>query len=181
LTAFASALANRLETSRDRILAEDLRAQIRSLPLPATSAATAKQDELEQLGTELWNTSTRLRRDISHTDGRVSEEASRKNNEAGLLRVFSFLLLDSAGSQAVKGRERKNCIRLMKVALKAAKWCIESKEVDNATKVLERAAEYQEILCQEGESERGEAELGERLRVEYYALRTALVSSLPSL
>jgi hypothetical protein len=69
----------------------------------------------------------------------------------------------------------------MKVALKAAKWCIENKEVENATKVLERAAEYQEILSQEGESERGEAELGERLRVEYYALRTALVSWIPSL
>lgn len=96
------------------------------------------------------------------------------------MRVFSFLLLDSAGSQAVKGRERKNCIRLMRVALKAAKWCVENQDVDNATKVLERAAEYQDILSQQGDSERGEAELGERLRVEYYALRTVLVSSFPS-
>ncbi|KAF2447271.1 SPO22-domain-containing protein [Karstenula rhodostoma CBS 690.94] len=172
--AFASTLADRLEISRDRTLAEDLQSQIRSLPLPATSAVIAKQDELENLGTELWNTSTRLRRDLPHTNARITEDASRKNHEAGLLRVFSFLLLDSAGSQAVKGRERKNCIRLMKVALKAAKWCVENKEVDNATRVLERAAEYQEILGQEGEIERGEAELGERLRVEYYALRTAL-------
>ncbi|KAL5459232.1 hypothetical protein PMIN06_002899 [Paraphaeosphaeria minitans] len=168
--AFASTLAGRLDNSHDRKLAEDLQAQIRSLPLPATSALIAKQDELENFGTELWNISTRLRRDLSH---KMTGESSRKNHEAGLLRVFSFLLLDSAGSQAVKGRERRNCIRLMKVALKAARWCIENKGVDNATKVLERAAEYQEILGEDGDG-KDEAESGERLRIEYYALRTAL-------
>lgn len=95
----------------------------------------------------------------------------------GLLRVFSFLLLDSAGGQSVKSKERKNCIRLMKLALKAGRWCIENKAVDNATKVLVRAADYQEVLGLEGEANEGaEYELGERLCVEYYALRTALVS-----
>ncbi|KAJ4356283.1 sporulation-specific protein 22 [Didymosphaeria variabile] len=171
---FASGLPDRLSTSPDETLAEDLQDQIRGLPLAASSVVAAQQDELEKLGTELWNTSTRLRRDLSHTNGRASEEASRKYHEAGLLRVFSFLLLDSAGSQSIQGRERKNCIRLMKIALKAARWCIENKEVGNATKVLERAAEYQEMLAQEGENERNEAEWGARLRVEYYALRTAL-------
>lgn len=168
-------LADRLNDPHDRELAEDLQTKIRNLPLPATSTLAARQEELERVGTNLWNTSTRLRRDLAHTDGRGSEDLARRNHEAGLLRVFSFLLLDSAGSQAVKGRERKNCIRLMKVALKAAKWCVETNEVDNATRVLERAAEYHEVLSQEGESDRAEAELGERLRVEYYALRTALV------
>ena len=158
---------------------EDLQAQIRGLPLPASTAAVAKQDELEKLGTELWNTSTRLRRGLSQTSGRATEEASRKNHALALLRVFSILLLDSVGSQSVKGQERKNCIRLMKIALKAAKWCIENNEVDGATKVLERAAEYQEVLAPEGDSDRDEAELGERLRVEYYALRTALVRTGP--
>ncbi|KAK7183868.1 hypothetical protein PSPO01_10204 [Paraphaeosphaeria sporulosa] len=172
--AFACTLADRLDNSHDAKLTEDLQAQVCNLPLPAISALIAKQDELENFGTELWNVSTRLRRDLLHTNGKITEESARRNREAGLLRVFSFLLLDSAGSQAVKGRERKNCIRLMKVALKAAKWCVENKEVDNATKVLERAAEYQEILGDEAGGERGEAELGERLRVEYYALRTAL-------
>ncbi|KAL1606688.1 sporulation-specific protein 22 [Paraconiothyrium brasiliense] len=171
---FASGLTDRLDASSDKEFADDLQAQIRGLPLAASSAVAAKQDELEKLGTDLWNTSTRLRRGLPHTNGDLSEETLRKDHEIGLLRVFSFLLLASAGSQSVKGQERKNCIRLMKIALKAARWCIENKEVGNATKVLEHAAEYQEILAQEGEKRTGETELGERLRVEYYALRTAL-------
>ena len=80
----------------------------------------------------------------------------------------------------MKGRERKNCMRLMKVALKAAKVCIENKEVEGATKVLERAAEYQELLGQTADELDGEAELGERLCLEYFALRTTLVSEISS-
>ncbi|KAF1978032.1 SPO22-domain-containing protein [Bimuria novae-zelandiae CBS 107.79] len=172
---FALSLAERFEGSHDRALADDLQAQICSLPLSASSALTAKQNEFERLGTSLWNLATRLRRDEDQPDGSVTEQAARKNRALGLLRVFSFLLLDSAGSQSTKGQKRKNCIRLMKIALKAAKWCIQNKKVEDATKVLERAAEYQEVLSAEGENDDGaESELGERLRVEYFALRTAL-------
>lgn len=159
---------------------EDLQAQILGLPLPQSPATVAKQVELEKLGTELWNASTRLRRGLSQMSDRSADEVSRKSHTLGLLRVFSFLLLDAAGSQSVKGREGKNCFRLMKIAHKAAKWCIQAKEVGNATKVLERAAEYQEISGQEDEVELTEFGLGERLQVEYFALRTALVSVFPS-
>ncbi|KAJ4297875.1 Transcription factor [Kalmusia sp. IMI 367209] len=138
----------RFGASRDTTLIEDLQAQICGLPLQASSAVTARQDELEKLGTELWNLSTRLRRDEGQHNGRSKDETTQKNHALCLLRVFSFLLLDSAGSQSIKGRERKNCMRLMKVALKSAKVCIENNEVEGATKVLERAAEYQELLGQ---------------------------------
>lgn len=64
----------------------------------------------------------------------------------------------------------------MKIALKAAKVCIASNEVDGATKVLECAAEYQEILGRNKKGDEEEEGLCERLLGEYYALRTALVS-----
>lgn len=181
LPAFASTLATRFKTPHDRVLAADLQAQIHVLPLSASSTLKAKRSELDVLGVELWNLATRLRRDEdTNNSGRDTENLKQRNRALGLLRAFSFLLLDSAGTHAVKGRDRKNCVRLMKVALKAAKCCIENGVLSDATKVLERAAEYQEVLGEgEGEGEKSEdaeAELGERLRVEYFVLRTTLVS-----
>jgi len=140
---------------------------------------TAKREELDQLGTELWNLSTRLRREDLQPNGKSREDVARRNRAIVLLRVFSFLLLDSASGQGTKSRERKTCIRLMKVALKAAKVCIERDELDSAVKVLERAADYQEALSQRVDAEELDgAELGNRLRVEYFAVRTTLVSWL---
>jgi hypothetical protein len=175
--AFASTLTKRIESGRDTTLVDDLQAQIRGLPLHPSSAVTAKQDELDKLGTELWNLSTRLRRDESDPDGKSKEKTARKNRALPLLRAYSFLLLDTAGGQGTRGRQRKSCIRLMKVALKAAKVCIEGKELNTATKVLERAAEYQEILGKESEDTRTEdTSLADGLLVEYFAVRTTLVS-----
>ena len=177
--AFASTLTSRFETPHDRTLISDLQFQINVLPLSSSSTLTARRDELEALGVELWNLATRLRRDEDGDKNKDIESIAWKDRALGLLRVFSFLLLDSAGGHAVKGQERKNCIRLMKVALKAAKCCIEHGMVSDATKVLGRAAEYREVLGGDdvGESEDAEGELGERLKVEYFALRTALVSA----
>jgi hypothetical protein len=106
LAAFASALTKRLESGRDTTLVDDLQAQIRGLPLPPSSAVTAKQDELDRLGTELWNLSTRLRRDASDPDDRSKEKEARGNRALVLLRAYSFLLLDTAGGQGTKGRKR---------------------------------------------------------------------------
>ncbi|KAF1852174.1 SPO22-domain-containing protein [Cucurbitaria berberidis CBS 394.84] len=171
--AFASSLTKRLENSHDASLISDLQTQTRGLPLPASSTTSAKQYELDKLGTELWNLSTRLRRDEAGPDGKEKEETARKNRILCLLRAFAFLLLDSAGGQGAKGRQCKSCIRLMKIALKAARVSIEGNEPGTATKVLERAAEYQDVLSKAGESG-GEAELADRLRAEYFAVRTTL-------
>lgn len=144
--------------------------------MQASSTVAAKQDELDRLGTELWNLSTRLRRTEVQPNGKTKEEVSGQNRSLCLLRVFSFLLLDSASGQASKGRERKNSIRLLKVALKAAKVCIDNSELSGATKTLERAADYQEALSKESDEESVEEyELGDSLRLEYFAVRTALV------
>lgn len=177
LAAFASSLSTRFETPRDLCLVDDLSAQIRSLPLQASSVVTAKQDELDKLGTELWNLSTRLRREEVRPSGRTKEDAVHRDGALCLLRAFSFLLLDSAGGQGAIGRQLKISIRLMKVALKAARVCIDGAELTTATKVLASAAEYQEVLSKTSEGKIDEeTELADRLRVEYFAVRIALVS-----
>ncbi|KAJ4319655.1 sporulation-specific protein 22 [Neodidymelliopsis sp. IMI 364377] len=142
---FASDLVTRLDKLQESALINDLQAQIRHLPLQPSSAVEAKRDELDKLGTELWNLSTRLRRNKTTRDGETKNDIAR-NGTVCLLRAYAFLLLDAAGSQFMKGREHKPCIRLMKVALKAAKICILGEELVTATKVLERAAAYEEVL-----------------------------------
>jgi hypothetical protein len=119
-----------------------------------------------------------MRRDERPADGKAKEETSHRNRSLCLLRAFSFLLLDSAAAQA-KGRTCKSCIRLMKVALKAARVCIDGSELSNATKILERAAEYQEILSKASDgADDDEGEVARRLRLEYFAVRTTLVSNV---
>lgn len=110
---------------------------------------------------------------------RSSDITANRKRTLSLLRAFSFLLLDSAGGHDTKHRQRKNCIRLMKVALKAARVCIQGDELTTATKVLERAADYQDVLSQEGEDKRREEkELADDLRAQYFAVRMTLVSNL---
>jgi hypothetical protein len=92
------------------------------------------------------------------------------------VRVFAFLLLDTAAGQAIKARERKHCIRLLRVALKAARVCIDNTDLASATKVLERAADYQEALAAESNSDSSARVQDDGiLRLDYFIVRTALV------
>ncbi|KAH3908764.1 hypothetical protein HBH56_171760 [Parastagonospora nodorum] len=170
---FGANLPKRLEKDRDASLVVELQAQIRGLPLLPSSTLTTRQDELDKLGTELWNLSTRLRRDETTTNSKTKYDAKENDRALCLVRAFAFLVLDSAAAHA-KGRPRKSCIRLMKVALKAARMCITSKEISHATKLLERAAEYQEVLGKEDDAANDESEMARRLRMEYFAVRTTL-------
>lgn len=64
----------------------------------------------------------------------------------------------------------------MKIALKAGKACILSKDLDCATKVLERAATYEEIMTsRDQQCDSDTAALASQLQFEYFAVRTALV------
>ncbi|KAF2745815.1 SPO22-domain-containing protein [Sporormia fimetaria CBS 119925] len=179
LLAFASSLQNRLErASSDATIQSDLEFNIRALPLPASSVITTKQDELDKLGTSLWNLSTTiLRRDVQDQDG--SSRAQKIKRTCCLLRVFAFLLLDTAATQATKVKERKHSVRLLRVALKAARLCIQESELDGAVKVLERAADHQEHLQQNGDCDNDQsADVDEQdvacLCAQYYHLRTLL-------
>ncbi|KAL1652743.1 sporulation-specific protein 22 [Didymella pomorum] len=175
---FASSLTSRLDKPLEPTLLEDLRINIRHLPLTASPAVIAKRDELDRLGTELWNASTRLRRDEPAQNGNITEDKGRASSKICVLRAYAFLLLDSAGSHPAKGRGRSSCIRLMKVALKAAKVCLLGQELDYARRMLESAASYEGVLANaEQHDDSDEGHVAKRLRLEYYAVRTALVGS----
>ncbi|KAF2804066.1 SPO22-domain-containing protein [Mytilinidion resinicola] len=176
LLTFADSISTRLTSNPfDTTLATDLQAQITSLPLPASSALNAKRDELDKVGTELWNTSTRLKREESR------EGLGKK--VLCLLRAFAFLLLESAaaglkrkGTAGADSKDEGAVVRLMKVALKSSRVCLEAGMVDVCSKVMERAATLEEELAAEKDAETGPEsdEANRRLRVEYLVLRSAL-------
>jgi hypothetical protein len=71
-------------------------------------------EELDKLGTTIWNISTHLMRD---TDGKDASPHLRKL--AVYARVFAFHLLDA--SQLSEKLDLGNKVRLMRLALKAGK------------------------------------------------------------
>ncbi|KAI4712219.1 hypothetical protein J4E89_002485 [Alternaria sp. Ai002NY15] len=173
---FASTLSKRIEAGNHATIVGELQAQILGLPLKTSTAVTARQEELDRLGTELWNQATRLRRDISVVNNQPKDSATDKNNVVPFLRAYAFLLLDSAGGRGPNNvRQRKSCIRLMKVALKAARVCIEANELIIATDLLKLAAEYEDVLSK-GTDDKPEkdTELADGLRAQYFAVRMTL-------
>jgi hypothetical protein len=140
-----------------------LHSHILTLPV---ALGSARLGEFDAKGTELWNLSTRLNR---------SNEAYDKKTLC-LLRVFSFNLLVSAHRK--QSKTSTNCVRLLKVAFKAAKFCLNAIEIERGVKVLERAATLVEELNGEfSELAREDEPVRERLVAEYYVLRTTLVHS----
>lgn len=164
LTAFAKGLANRVERSpSDALLLNELSTHIETLPL-APASTSDKKEELDRVGTDLWNLSTHLRRNERSSSGYLP----------CLLRVFAFLLLDSVQPGTDCGPQ--NCVRLLKVALKTAKTCLDTVQLDLCAKSLERAARYEEELSKSAAEEWPvEGMVYEKLRAEYFILRTALV------
>lgn len=129
-------------------------------------APSARVAEYNTKGTDLWNLSTRLSR---------SKDAPQKRMLC-LLRVFSFGLLDCA--QLRRSISSANCVRLLKVAIKAAKFCITSDALEHGLKVLERVATYLEEFDKiEEELSPDDLALRAKLKSEYYILRTTLVSN----
>ncbi|KAI9677698.1 MAG: hypothetical protein M1829_002470 [Trizodia sp. TS-e1964] len=145
-----------------------------SLPLGIARAiqefpvnAGSKYQELDAKGTELWNLVSRLKRKhAAQEDGAVSHLLC-----LGL--AFSFLLLDSAHLSA-KG-PISSYVRLMKVALKAARACNDLQENDVCLRVLEQAAFYdQELGIMHNRQTSADALLYDRLSTEYFIMRSVV-------
>jgi hypothetical protein len=162
-TDFANSIPARISgRTIDCSLDTALQEHVQSLPLQVPSARVG---EFNSKGTDLWNLSTRLSR---------GNDAPQKRLLC-LLRVFAFGLLDCA--QVWRSNSSANCIRLLKVAIKTAKFCITSDVLDPGVKVLERVAAYLEDYEKiEEELRPDDAAIRQKLKAEYYILRTTLVS-----
>ncbi|RFU28018.1 hypothetical protein B7463_g8334, partial [Scytalidium lignicola] len=145
-------------------LFREIENQIQTFPNKLRPASLSICEELDRHGTALWNLCTRLRRDekfINHKDVPIM---------LTLVRVFSFLLLDIAQDL----EKATSIVRLMKVGIKAAKNCLEKKQIDLTVKVLEKVAGYEHTLQQSELENMLDKEVCERLSAEYFIIRTAL-------
>ncbi|EGZ70182.1 SPO22-domain-containing protein [Neurospora tetrasperma FGSC 2509] len=129
-------------------------------------AGVSGHPEIDQQGTRLWNICTRLRRDCEPTNKRL-----KRLHLHG--RVLAFHLLVVANP--IKTSKAQDLIYVVKLALKAARDCVESSEFELATRVLQKAADYKSQL-QDLASGLPKEEVDECncLEVEYLIMRTAL-------
>ncbi|GME49032.1 Tetratricopeptide-like helical protein [Neofusicoccum parvum] len=184
LVAFATSLSNRLHrlfsdpdppdsTPDDRPLA-DLKPALTThlvgtFPLPPSSALVAKREPLDRLATEIWNHATRLGR---------QQEAERAVDKRTLclVRGFAVLALDAAAGGEKDGgsEEVEKGVRIMRVALKAARCWVEAGKAEETglMRVLECAAGWEGRLKEAGGGDVDAVEVVGRLRAEYWMLRT---------
>ena len=154
----------------DTGLSTELLAHISHLPLPQAAFTAPRRRKLEASGIRLWNLATSVKNEIHNAAGGKPDTSA--------LQVFSYFLLDSAHHSGPG--TNANEIRLLRTALKTARCCLDEAHDDLCTKVLERAAYYEDSLIKEEDMTFEEKTLVARLRVDYYATRATLVCDGPT-
>ncbi|KAK0108931.1 hypothetical protein ONS96_002768 [Cadophora gregata f. sp. sojae] len=160
--ALPAAAASKISTST----AQELEKQISIFPDSLSISATSKCEELDRIGTTIWNLCTRLRRDYD------TDKPQDMPIVLVLARVYAFLMLDCAH---VAGKSTGgNLARMMRTGLKAGKNCVDAKQYALAIKVLGRVSAYEGLLQKITDLSSQDREACERLVAEYYVVRTAV-------
>lgn len=157
-------LAEHVDISSPTLI-PDLRTRIPFFPID--NIQNKQRTAFETKGTDIWNIATRHSRDID--DG--NEHGLEEFTKIALLRVYAFGMLESAAaSKTKKTKKAETCTRMLKIAFKCIKACVDAQELDFAGKVASRAAEWLDI----GEEVLSE-EVRKKLGGEYFVWRVALV------
>lgn len=120
----------------DKATQQNLRNHLASsLPLPLAQLRSINAVDIGKLGTELFNAATRANREApEQCPGSI----------LGLLRACAFSLIDAAYRASVKrgGQDKDMQVRVVTVALKAARTCIENAELDVCGQIFQAAADH---------------------------------------
>ena len=150
-----------------------------SILSPGPSVA-AKASQFDSLGTDLWNGTTNLQRDLEeHRRDPRARQGAPSDNVASL-RVFGFYLLDVAYRASPKrAKDAEQRLRNFKLALKTSRSCLEQNELELSVKVLEKCSDHVSLvedasplvcLTEERENGNGAARMKE-LTAEFHLLR----------
>ncbi|KAL8943366.1 MAG: hypothetical protein Q9211_001005 [Gyalolechia sp. 1 TL-2023] len=131
---FAAKLERTLHEAVDTLpsLTASLYENIEKVDLISASAIATKNRDLDGRGTRIWNLTS------MYKDNTALAET------LALVRAFASLLLDCA-QQSGPGATA-NDIRVLKITLKASKWCLDQGQLGVAEQVIERAACYEQRL-----------------------------------
>lgn len=138
-------------------------------------------------GTELWNTTTTLRKRIGETLDKSTGQYTTVLHLTSLVRYAACLMLESASNKD----DKQSQFRTFQTYLKASKACIESNDLHLATKSLERAAQVKLISASQTNSKfqsalsqgkyptsTGDEPLQNQFSADYYTQRIRLVFPL---
>ncbi|KAK9417597.1 putative Meiosis protein SPO22/ZIP4 like-domain-containing protein [Seiridium unicorne] len=167
IIAFAQDMHEKLPNLKDesdvRHVIDELENQIRTLK-SHTLQGPRWNDQLDLVGTDLWNTCVRL----THNS---NEHSASVRRALVLTRVLAFQILVLA--QGTNSNEPDRLIRLAKLAIKTGRSCIDANEIDFALLSLQKAVDYNGLLqnMQDRLSEDEQA-ICTKLEAEYFILRT---------
>ncbi|KAI5818162.1 meiosis protein SPO22/ZIP4 like-domain-containing protein [Pyronema omphalodes] len=128
-------------------------------------------EELDTMGTELWNVVIRVMREI---EGKMQGvQMAQMGGRVLKVRLLAFYLLEC--SQGFSSDMHQNLIRLFKAALKAGRMALDYKELSWTSKVMDRAAQYHSCLLTTLKTLSHDAETTvNNLACEYFTVRLAL-------
>lgn len=123
-------------------LGHDIESRIRqSFPLHNSPLLADKAATFDSLGTDLWNYSAQLVHDDDFPYDQRAKTAGRTHIGV-LVRVFALFLLDTAHrSSARRSKDPDQKVRLLKVALRTSRLCLEKNALEHSIKVLEICAQ----------------------------------------
>lgn len=170
------------------MLQADLRSHINTLRGNYQSVAVKTDPSvLYRKATDLWNLGVRYSRTTSTADGKnndASTAATNINTSNGLLRAFAFMVLHCAHRGRGDTSVWNDHVKLFRTAIRAAKTCLDTAQLDICTAILERAVDIETSMGsireeiddgQRGDGASHDDRLYTRLRTEYYGLRVVLV------
>jgi tetratricopeptide (TPR) repeat protein len=171
LLAYADKLEEQLSSSDGVLevspaLVDELDSRTKAFTKTLGVAAASRGGDLDGKGTALWNLSTRLKRS-QHQDGHPTPVI------VGMVRMFALQMLFTAEVSGTSSTD--NTIRVLRVALKTTKSCLELDDYAMAAKALERAAELEDKLqTQLPRLTPEDTDAHMKLSTEYLLLRSAL-------
>lgn len=171
---FAAQLIRRIDSGNVNAVAmQNLETTLR-ISYPRLPAARAP--DYDRLGTQLWNTAIRLK-------DQSSPLLKTWPLFEAQLRVLAYFLLDAAHRSYVKHGSKKssqNLVRILKIALRAARICMAAETLDLCTMLFEKVAEHVEhtqdppIEHKKDKQESEAEEMLKELMADYYLLRATL-------
>lgn len=129
------------------------------LPFIPTDLVRSQRSTLREHAVSIWNSCTAV----------FLTDDLQCRSEVAKFRALAYLLLASATSR----RNRKSVGNLSKIALVAAKDCLQTNNTDLAGKVLECEADINGLLNEKISTE-GEQEGGHSYKIEFWCLRVLL-------
>ncbi|KAH0269856.1 SPO22-domain-containing protein, partial [Aureobasidium melanogenum] len=171
---FAAQLIRRIDSGNvNAVTMQNLETTLRT-SYPRSPAARAP--DYDRLGTQLWNTAIRLKDQSSPLLKTWPQFEAQ-------FRVLAYFLLDAAHRSYVKHGSKKssqNLVRILKIALRAARICMAAEALDLCTMLFEKVAEHGEhtqdppIEHKKDKQESEAEEMLKELMADYYLLRATL-------